>query len=298
VGGGVHLIQGRLAIALSFSTAAHVGLVWMVGDDLRSSAAPAQRALTVSMTPAAPRALLNSIAPSATAAVPPTVVRPIEPSTVAVIDEPDAVVTARVVDTVELLDAPLVESRGPERTLRAREAQASIIAMAVARQAEMNVTRVRRRSAVEKPLPVELDPRPATSMTVRAEPKSPPADARAPARQALAGDPGSGTRARAPMAVAGQPGADRNALPASGNEPPEYPWGARRRGHQGRVVLSVWVSAQGQADRLAVLHSSGHATLDRAAVEAVERWRFQPARRGGHDTGSMLYVPVVFRLDE
>ena len=63
-------------------------------------------------------------------------------------------------------------------------------------------------------------------------------------------------------------------------------------------MLSIWVSAEGEADRLAVLQSSGYPTLDRAAVEAVERWRFQPARRGGFETGSLLYVPVVFRLDD
>ncbi|NIM28335.1 MAG: TonB family protein, partial [Gammaproteobacteria bacterium] len=74
---------------------------------------------------------------------------------------------------------------------------------------------------------------------------------------------------------------DRSALPAAGNAPPDYPWTARARGHQGRVVLSVWVSAAGLAERLAVLHSSGYASLDRAAMEAVERWRFRPARRAG-----------------
>ena len=98
--------------------------------------------------------------------------------------------------------------------------------------------------------------------------------------------------------MAGRPGADRNASPAAGNEPPEYPWVARAQGHQGRVVLSVWVNAEGQADELAVLQSSGHPVLDRAAMQAVERWRFQPARRNGRDTGSLLYVPVVFRLND
>jgi protein TonB len=64
------------------------------------------------------------------------------------------------------------------------------------------------------------------------------------------------------------------------------------------VVLSVWVSAEGDADRLAVVKSSGYPLLDRAAVDAVQRWRFQPARRAGLDTGSLVQVPVVFRLDE
>jgi protein TonB len=290
------LIQGRLALALGFSTAAHVGLVWIVGDELHAGALPAQRALTVSMTPAAPRAVLNSIAPSATAALSPAVVRPLEPSPVRSVEEVDSVVAARVVDTVEVLDAALVETRGAERRLRARDASSARVAMALAKQAEMNVTRVRRRTRIEKPLPADLAAQPATSP--RARPEANVQAAAAPARESVDAVPGSGRQAHAPTSVAGQPGADRRALPAAGNAPPDYPWIARVQGHQGRVVLSVWVSADGHADRLAVLQSSGYPSLDRAAVQAVEGWRFQPARRGGHDTGSMLYVPVVFRLDE
>ena len=92
----MHVIHGRLALALGFSTAAHVGLVWMVGDQLHAGAVPAQRALTVVMTPAAPRAVLNSIAPAATAALSPAVVRPLEPSAVRAVEAVDSVVAARV----------------------------------------------------------------------------------------------------------------------------------------------------------------------------------------------------------
>ena len=119
-----------------------------------------------------------------------------------------------------------------------------------------------------------------------------------PARKAVKGERGSGADAPSRHAVAGLPGANRQALPASGNEPPRYPWISRAQGHQGRVVLSVWVSAEGQADELAVLKSSGYPTLDRAAVAAVQRWRFTPARRAGNNAASLLYVPVVFRLDD
>ena len=292
------MIQGRLAVALSFSTVAHVGLAWMVNDHLPSSAAPAQRALTVAMTPAAPRAILNSITPSATAALSPALVRPIAPPSVQAIDEPDVLIAARVVDSIEVLDAALVKTRGPEHTLHARNAQSSLIPVAVAARADMQVSNAAQRTVVEKPLPSELDPVPAASREIRAEPPRRPAATPVAARESIEGDPGSGREARAVTAVAGQPGADRNALPASGNAPPQYPWPARVQGHQGRVVLSVWVSADGQADRLAVLQSSGYPTLDRAAEKAVEGWRFQPARRDGHDAASMLYVPVVFRLDD
>jgi protein TonB len=250
------------------------------------------------MAPAAPRAVLNSIAPSATAALAPALVRPLEPPAVPVIDEPDEVVESRIVDTAEVLDAPFAKTRGPQRTLHARESQVSPLAMAVARQAHMKITRARRRDVVEKPLPPRLSALAPGNAKISSEATSRPPVAHAAARESVQGDPGSVSEARASSAVAGQPGADRRALPAAGNEPPDYPWSARVHGHQGRVVLSVWVGAGGEAERLSVLQSSGYASLDRAAVKAVERWQFQPARRGGHDTGSLLYVPVVFRLDE
>ena len=223
------------------------------------------------------------------------VVQPLAPPSVHVIDEPDAVVAARVAAPVEALDAPLVEARGPKRRLRARDAKPSTVAVAAS---QMRVSSAVKRETLKKPLPASLDPTPATSRKVRAAPAPPAKAAATPAREAVKGERGSGADAPSPQAVAGQPGANRKALPASGNEPPQYPWTARAQGHQGRVVLSVWVSAEGQADELAVLQSSGYAVLDRAAMEAVQRWRFKPARRAGIDAGSLLYVPVVFRLDD
>jgi len=292
-------MHGRFALALSFSTAAHVGLAWVASDQLPSSAVPAQRALTVAMAPAAPRTVLNSIAPSATAALAPVTVQPLVPASVAVIDEPDSVLTARVAATMQALDAPLVEARGPRRVVRARDAKAATIQVAAA-ASRIRVSNAVRRETVKKPLLPSLDPSPATSRKVRPAPAL-PAMAKAAAtaaRKTVDGERGSGADAPSPQAVAGRPGANREARPASGNEPPRYPWTARAQGHQGRVVLSVWVSPEGQADELAVLLSSGYATLDRAAMDAVQRWRFRPARRGGVEAGSLLYVPVVFRLDD
>jgi len=291
----MHLISGRFAIALGFSTAAHAGLAWMVGDQLPSTAAPAQRALTVAMAPAAPRAVLNSIAPTVTAALSPALVRPLAAPRVAVIDEPDRVLAARVVDAVEAPAAPPIEARAAERRLHAREVESSVVVAALARS-EMRISTALQRDTIEKPLPPRLDAAPATRTTVRAAPARPGLAATSAAESVVASS-GSGSPARSPPAVTGRPGANRQARPASGNDPPQYPWTARVQGHQGRVVLSVWVSAEGAANRLAVLQSSGYPSLDRAAVAAVQGWRFRPARRAGTDTGSLLYVPVVFRLD-
>lgn len=85
---------------------------------------------------------------------------------------------------------------------------------------------------------------------------------------------------------------------AGGNPPPRYPRVARREGWEGTVLLAVQVDTHGRAAAVHVLQSSGHDILDRAAVEAVEGWRFSPARIGGLALASAVRVPIIFRLDE
>jgi len=281
----VQLIQGRFALALGFSTAAHAGLAWMVDDHWAISASPAQRALTVAMTPAAPRAVLNSIAPSTAASLSPAVVQPLAPPVVEAIHEPDRLVAAHPAEAVEKRDAPLIEARGPELELQARDRESNIVAVAAASK-PMRLSSALHRQSAKKPLPARLQPMPGS------RPSSPVID-----RPLARGKAAVAAQQAASRAVTGQPGANREALPASGNDPPEYPWTARARGQQGRVVLSVWVSAEGAAERLAVSKSSGYSALDQAALEAVQHWRFQAARRGGLATESLVHVPVVFRLD-
>lgn len=87
------------------------------------------------------------------------------------------------------------------------------------------------------------------------------------------------------------------AVPMLSNPPPRYPRLARRKGQQGRVVLRVAVSDGGTADSLRIVTSSGYSTLDRAALEAVKKWRFEPARKNGRAVRSNVNVPVVFKLE-
>lgn len=81
------------------------------------------------------------------------------------------------------------------------------------------------------------------------------------------------------------------------NPPPAYPNLARRQGHQGKVVLRVLVSAAGAAEQIEVRSSSGHTALDRAALEAVKRWRFVPARQGDQPVAAWVLVPITFTLE-
>ena len=81
------------------------------------------------------------------------------------------------------------------------------------------------------------------------------------------------------------------------NPPPQYPSRAQQQRWEGSVLLSVHVQANGIPDHVALLSSSGHVPLDDAAVEAVEGWRFVPARRGDIPTDGWVKVPVEFKLE-
>lgn len=77
---------------------------------------------------------------------------------------------------------------------------------------------------------------------------------------------------------------------------PHYPDSARREGREGRVLLRVLVDDQGQSKMVEINRSSGSEELDRAAAEAIKRWRFYPARYADQPVESWLRIPIEFRL--
>lgn len=84
----------------------------------------------------------------------------------------------------------------------------------------------------------------------------------------------------------------------SRNPPPAYPRIARQRGWEGEVLLKLSVSSEGQVEQVAIVRSSGHAVLDRAAVRAVRRWLFRPAHRDEVAVASEVVQPVRFTLPD
>lgn len=81
------------------------------------------------------------------------------------------------------------------------------------------------------------------------------------------------------------------------NPKPVYPLVARRLGEQGKVLLRVYVSAAGLAEKVELKTGSGFARLDQAATDAVSRWRFVPARRGDQAFAAWVQVPITFQLE-
>jgi len=82
------------------------------------------------------------------------------------------------------------------------------------------------------------------------------------------------------------------------NAPPAYPRIARRRGYEGIVLLSVKVLGNGYVEEVKIKKSSGHSILDRAALKAVRKWKFEPASRVGAPVTMWVDVPVHFVLQE
>ena len=79
---------------------------------------------------------------------------------------------------------------------------------------------------------------------------------------------------------------------------PRYPGSARRAGREGVVTVRVLVGADGNAASVTVRQRSGREDFDDAAVQAVKKWRFSPARRGKEPVASFHDVRIRFRLDE
>lgn len=59
---------------------------------------------------------------------------------------------------------------------------------------------------------------------------------------------------------------------------PKYPSSARNAGVEGVVGVKMLVNASGKVEEAFVVRSSGNADLDEAAVAAVYKWRFSPAK--------------------
>ncbi|NVK17770.1 MAG: energy transducer TonB [Methylocystaceae bacterium] len=85
-------------------------------------------------------------------------------------------------------------------------------------------------------------------------------------------------------------------LGSANNPKPKYPKLARKRGWQGRVVLSVHINKDGHPVQIEIRKSSGHKVLDRAALKALKKWTFQPALKGGIRIPSHINIPIRFDL--
>lgn len=117
-------------------------------------------------------------------------------------------------------------------------------------------------------------------------------------RASAGGGPGTGRGgAGSGSGTGGGGGSGTSARPIGGYQvKPRYPESARRRGIEGITLLKMRITAQGSVEDVQVERSAGHPDLDESAIEAVRRWRFDPARRAGAPVAVWVLIPVEFKL--
>lgn len=86
--------------------------------------------------------------------------------------------------------------------------------------------------------------------------------------------------------------------PVPGQTPaPRYPTRALRRGDEGVVNVRARIGPDGVPTSVSIASGSGSRDLDRAALDAVRRWRFRPAQQDGRPTVGTVVVPIAFERD-
>ena len=86
---------------------------------------------------------------------------------------------------------------------------------------------------------------------------------------------------------------DTTPVPIS-RPPPIYPAEALRRGAGGSVRVQAIIAIDGSVERMEIAQSSGNRYLDRAALDAVRRWRFKPATHSGQPVSAAVVIPLDF----
>lgn len=151
-----------------------------------------------------------------------------------------------------------------------------------------------------KPLPV-LDPpkppaRPRVAHKIPLAPPQRPQDILVTDASPQVSEPPPGEPA-GPLTEAAAADTAPTPLGYATRHPVPYPALAKRRGEQGTVLLRVLIGSDGAPQRIEIERSSGSVLLDRAAREAVLKWRFTPGTKNGAPYAAWGLVPIEFRLD-
>ena len=77
---------------------------------------------------------------------------------------------------------------------------------------------------------------------------------------------------------------------------PVYPQSAQDIGAEGTVIILAFISANGKLLECEVLKGTSFLELDIAAIEAIYKTTFKPAKQGKNRMGVWFSIPVNFRL--
>ncbi|HBV76039.1 MULTISPECIES: energy transducer TonB [Vibrio] len=78
---------------------------------------------------------------------------------------------------------------------------------------------------------------------------------------------------------------------------PRYPRLAQRKGIEGTATYEIWLDANGNQLKQSLISSSGADMLDKAALDAIKKWKFSPQKINGISIAHRVQVPIRFQLD-
>lgn len=107
--------------------------------------------------------------------------------------------------------------------------------------------------------------------------------------------PATASTAAAPTATAPAGGETRDAVLVK-SVPPQYPNAALRRRQEGWVQVEFTVTSSGSVANARVLDADPPRTFDRAALDAVQRWSFNPAMRNGAAVEATVRRRIEFKM--
>ena len=77
---------------------------------------------------------------------------------------------------------------------------------------------------------------------------------------------------------------------------PEYPEGPKMRGTEGYVVLEFTITTSGSVRDPRVLRAEPSRVFDRAAIQAVRRWKYSPQVENGQAVEKVQQIRLKFEL--
>ena len=75
-----------------------------------------------------------------------------------------------------------------------------------------------------------------------------------------------------------------------------YPEIAQEAGIEGTVVVQVFIDKRGRVKDTLILKGIPNTGLDEAAISAIRKTRFRPAKQRERPVGVWISIPVNFRL--
>ena len=78
--------------------------------------------------------------------------------------------------------------------------------------------------------------------------------------------------------------------------PPAYPWELKREGIEAQVRVGFIVDSNGNVV-LPYIVSSSHSGFERAALDAVVKWKFRPGIKTGRKVNTRVEQPMTFKVE-